>query len=973
MDEVSGDVQMEEDIFSSTIEDDLSSVGFPEDSLSDDGEELFSSENSLVAGSKEKNPPPSYSCGQNLSWTLNGAGTLAIGGEGKMYDFDEYYNNHEPAPWYYESYKIKEIIIYYGVTSIGDDAFVWCSDLTNTSIELPSSITSIGTRAFYGCHITSIIIPDSVTSIGDDAFSECSNLTINGTPGSYAETYANENGIPFKSVSEWPGSDINSVDADFKCYPEAGKNDCFDYHHANGVLRIEFSTPIHIDDDVKARLINLKTGELLNIDLFNDSDDISGLTGPYGQYMRSTNDIRIRNINEYLEPNSIYYITLPDKAIQFGEYSEDGFKANSYWKGIQDKETWKFETARIEYLKKQNPDDEIDPLIAAKYYSPLVLEKIGDKNGTGGVCYGMCYLVAAFEKKYQACIDLFDSLKNTSYSSFTKEQLNYLQMAQYYQYIPEKTKEREENQKKYDKIVSAIMNYLNSNGTPVIIGVDNINSYFPNIFKYKKVSHAILPVKIKEENEKELKIYVYDCNQTVGMGNGVTGFINVLTITKYADGDYSGFYYKSGEQEYTYSITYRLADDGFDRLFSNNNCDIPSIQNNYNLVASTNELIDNDLYEIISYSENESMNQSDMNLYWFQHDNISSVISDNGEIISITDGYKEIEYVGMSGDQINLSLNENKPEATIISNEDSSLRTITFIDAQDYENKKSLDLTVSSGSTLYAQNTDQGIILKTDGKVDISSTINVGDQSQTTSVTNVDSDKDEILVVTGDDKITVMERSEGSESFDTVIADSTGEAAITPTPTPIPTQKLNRPSAPKLTNSSSGIKIAWKAVPNAKKYCVYRKAGGETFLIGTTKKLYFIDKEVANGKAYVYYIQAVGYKTADVIYKKSSKSKGTKIVRVVTPSSLKLSSKKKKTVVVSWTRNTKVKGYQVRCSLKKNMAGAKTVTIKKNKTVKKTLTLKSKKVYYFQVRSYKTVGGKKYYSAWSAKKKIKVK
>ena len=42
-------------------------------------------------------------------------------------------------------------------------------------------------------------IPDSVTSIGEWAFEGCKNLTIYGRFGSYAETYAKENNIPFKS------------------------------------------------------------------------------------------------------------------------------------------------------------------------------------------------------------------------------------------------------------------------------------------------------------------------------------------------------------------------------------------------------------------------------------------------------------------------------------------------------------------------------------------------------------------------------------------------------------------------------------------------------------------------------------------------------------------------------------------------------------------------------------------------------
>jgi len=82
------------------------------------------------------------------------------------------------------------------VMSIGDGAFGSCSSLT--SISIPGGVTSIGESAFGFCSsLTSISIPGGVTSIGDYAFTGCSRLTIYGEPGSYAETYANENGIPF--------------------------------------------------------------------------------------------------------------------------------------------------------------------------------------------------------------------------------------------------------------------------------------------------------------------------------------------------------------------------------------------------------------------------------------------------------------------------------------------------------------------------------------------------------------------------------------------------------------------------------------------------------------------------------------------------------------------------------------------------------------------------------------------------------
>jgi hypothetical protein len=62
------------------------------------------------------------------------------------------------------------------VTSIGQDAFYGCANLT--SITMPKTVTGIGTGAFFLCtNLSSVTIADGVTNIGELAFDDCASLT----------------------------------------------------------------------------------------------------------------------------------------------------------------------------------------------------------------------------------------------------------------------------------------------------------------------------------------------------------------------------------------------------------------------------------------------------------------------------------------------------------------------------------------------------------------------------------------------------------------------------------------------------------------------------------------------------------------------------------------------------------------------------------------------------------------------------
>ena len=71
----------------------------------------------------------------------------------------------------------------YTVSSIGDNAFKNCTDLT--SISIPESITTIGNNSFFNCDgLTSITIPTSVIYINGSSFYDCDGLTSVTIPDS---------------------------------------------------------------------------------------------------------------------------------------------------------------------------------------------------------------------------------------------------------------------------------------------------------------------------------------------------------------------------------------------------------------------------------------------------------------------------------------------------------------------------------------------------------------------------------------------------------------------------------------------------------------------------------------------------------------------------------------------------------------------------------------------------------------------
>ena len=139
------------------------------------------------------------------------------------------------------------------------------------------------------------------------------------------------------------------------------------------------------------------------------------------------------------------------------------------------------------------------------------------------------------------------------------------------------------------------------------------------------------------------------------------------------------------------------------------------------------------------------------------------------------------------------------------------------------------------------------------------------------------------------------------------------------------------------------------------------------------------DKKTISSNAYtVSYSANKNVGTAKVAITFKGNYRGTKnLTFTINPKGTKLSklTTKSKSIKVKWKKNTKqTSGYQIQYSTSKNFKKTKkTVTVSKNKTTKTNIKKLKKKKYYVRIRTFKKVSGKKYYSAWSKAKNIKVK
>ena len=134
----------------------------------------------------------------------------------------------------------EEVIIEEGLKDIGDNCFRNCKGSGIADITIPGTVATIGAGAFENSSVTKVIIGEGTKTLGANCFKGCYNLTITlpstissiptdafertttrliVTEGSYAETYAIENGITYQynqgeDDTSWLFGDVETTETE---------------------------------------------------------------------------------------------------------------------------------------------------------------------------------------------------------------------------------------------------------------------------------------------------------------------------------------------------------------------------------------------------------------------------------------------------------------------------------------------------------------------------------------------------------------------------------------------------------------------------------------------------------------------------------------------------------------------------------------------------------------------------------------
>ena len=174
---------------------------------------------------------------------------------------------------------------------------------------------------------------------------------------------------------------------------------------------------------------------------------------------------------------------------------------------------------------------------------------------------------------------------------------------------------------------------------------------------------------------------------------------------------------------------------------------------------------------------------------------------------------------------------------------------------------------------------------------------------------------------------------------------------------------------------STSVTLTWVGTTNATHYRIYKyNSATKTYTkVADTDKTTYKVKGLTRGTKYKFRIRPLT-RSGNTDY---FSAKYKYVTTITTPATAKISkifSSKSKIAKLNWKAVTNAEGYEITYSTSKTFKKAKTATISKKDATTATIKKLSKgKKYYFKVRAYRKLSGKKIYGSYSKVKSKTIK
>ena len=756
-------------------------------------------------------------------------------------------------------FELKDIEIHKGIRSIGDRAFL--SDMDLEEITLPKTLESIGVYAFSGCTAlkSPLIFGRNTKKIGTYAFSSCTKvptIVMKGDPPEFGDKCFNS----MKAYAYHPAENDNwaaarqnyggkltwltfSVPQIKGTWPE---NNSDIYDHSMNQFRIQYEDTVAIGDGwVEIRDMENPQTVFEKIHIAEEPDEDEAAAGVLIDYVTDS-DITPRSIlmisisfDKQLLPGHTYAISVGEDVVSpiiNNSRLETPLSIEGYSEKIES-DKWTFQTIKIDYMHFKNIEEAIEDNVYDRVFpeKPKKRHIKSRDSGTGGTCFGWCYLVGAFENQFNNAKGLCTELYPTD-KEILKE---YIQTTHLYQYTNRYENSRKESG--IDTLSDAIKGHINGTGPKIIVNVHNNATLIS-----KGNGHALYPVKILEENDSEIRVLVLDCNgkellsEEFGFNNSPAGtYANASNplILKKKNGKVSEFEYQVNGRYFTGKIDYNVIDEAPDKCFTDGNTAQP------NMIFGRPYLNGTFLTELSSVCENSADDDFEF-LYWTEEEqytldteNIKNEL--DKAFLGIADSNHSSKVFADTGSLMNVGLAGKYASLNSADGSECAF-SVEFEEYSDDGNFRNIIMSSKTMSSFSAENTEKGYVVNAPDRMDM--TVSSGYRSA-----NVTIPEGTILIRIEDDKVIIYSDEDSDGEFEKEESEQplTGSLPvagfkITEDSIELPAGKTTTLSAVFEPADATNKKIIWKSSnPKAavvdENGIITGKAVGNTLITGVTE------------------------------------------------------------------------------------------------------------------------------------------